>query len=69
MVQNNLGTTVKTQRKDLKLSQEELSLLSGVSLRTVRSLETGHSSITLHKLEAILDVLGLELTITQRSPL
>ena len=38
---NNLSTTVKMLRKQYNLTQEELSLKSGVGLRFVRDLEQG----------------------------
>ncbi len=41
MRMNNLSTTVKMLRKKYNLTQEELSLKSGVGLRFVRDLEQG----------------------------
>ena len=38
---NNLSVTVKMLRKQYDLTQEELSLKSGVGLRFVRDLEQG----------------------------
>ena len=41
MRMSNLSTTVKMLRKKYNLTQEELSLKSGVGLRFVRDLEQG----------------------------
>lgn len=41
---NNLSTTVKMLRKQYNLTQEELSLKSGVGLRFVRDLEQGNAT-------------------------
>ena len=44
---NNLSTTVKLLRKQYNLTQEELSLKSGVGLRFVRDLEQGKETLRL----------------------
>ena len=46
---NNLSTTVKLLRKQYNLTQEELSLKSGVGLRFVRDLEQGKETLRLDK--------------------
>ena len=52
---NNLSTTVKMLRKQYKLTQEELSLKSGVGLRFVRDLEQGKETLRLDKVNQLLD--------------
>lgn len=56
-----IAGTIKSRRIELSLSQQDLSEMSGVALRTINSLETGKASINLKNLAAIADVLGLEL--------
>ena len=46
---NILSTTVKMLRKQYNLTQEELSLKSGVGLRFVRDLEQGKETLRLDK--------------------
>ena len=56
--------TVKKRRKVLNVNQEEVALLSGVGLRTLKDFESGKGNITLKNLQKILEVLGLELNLT-----
>ena len=51
-----------------KIVKQELADLSGVGLNTVVALETGHRNPSLKTLEAILDTLGLELSVQERTP-
>lgn len=53
--------TIKKRRESLKVTQETLSDLSEVSLRTIKQFESGKGNPTLKTLEKVLDVLGLEL--------
>ncbi len=53
--------TIKERRESLKVTQETLSELSEVSLRTIKQFESGKGNPTLKTLEKVLDVLGLEL--------
>ena len=50
---NNLSITVKMLRKQYNLTQEELSLKSGVGLRFVRDLEQGKETLRLDKVNQI----------------
>ena len=56
--------TVKKRRKVLNFNQEEVALLSGIGLRTLKHFESGKGNITLKNLQKILEVLGLELNLT-----
>ncbi len=62
-----LGQQIRLRRRDLRLGQEDLSDLSGVSVRFIRDLEHGKASVRLDKLQAVLDALGLELQASVRS--
>ena len=57
-----LAEQVRARRASLALGQEELAELSGTSVRFIRSLELGKATVRLDKVQAVLDVLGLELT-------
>jgi y4mF family transcriptional regulator len=63
-----LGELVRARRLALSLGQEDLAALSGTSVRFIRSLEQGKASVRLDKVQALLDVLGLELTADVRQP-
>ena len=64
---NNLSTTVKMLRKQYKLTQEELSLKSGVGLRFVRDLEQGKETLRLDKVNQLLDFFNYEMVATQQN--
>jgi y4mF family transcriptional regulator len=53
---------VKSKRKELKLSQEELAMRVGVGLRFIRDVEQGKQSIRLDKLNQVLRYFGLEVS-------
>mgnify|MGYP001172831514 FL=1 len=60
----DLAHTVETRRKAMRLTQLDAAELSGVSERFVRAVEAGKGSVQLDKLCALLDALGLELSVT-----
>ncbi len=64
---NNLSTTVKMLRKQYKLTQEELSLKSGVGLRFVRDLEQGKETLRLDKVNQLLEFFNYEMVATQKN--
>ncbi len=64
---NNLSTTVKMLRKQYNLTQEELSLKSGVGLRFVRDLEQGKETLRLDKVNQLLEFFNYEMVATQKS--
>ena len=64
---NNLSATVKMLRKQYKLTQEELSLKSGVGLRFVRDLEQGKETLRLDKVNKLLDFFNFEMVATQKN--
>ena len=64
---NNLSTTVKMLRKQCNLTQEELSLKSGVGLRFVRDLEQGKETLRLDKVNQLLDFFNYEMVAIQKN--
>ena len=66
MLMNNLSTTVKLLRKQYNLTQEELSLKSGVGLRFVRDLEQGKETLRLDKVNQLLDFFNYEMVATSK---
>ena len=67
MLMNNLSTTVKLLRKRYNLTQEELSLKSGVGLRFVRDLEQGKETLRLDKVNQLLDFFNYEMVATPKT--
>ncbi|MDY3068501.1 MAG: helix-turn-helix transcriptional regulator [Parabacteroides sp.] len=63
---NILSTTVKSLRKQFGMTQEELSLKSGVGLRFVRDLEQGKASLRLDKVNQLLEYFNYEMVPQQK---
>ncbi|WP_417443874.1 helix-turn-helix domain-containing protein [Joostella sp.] len=53
---------IKERRETLQVTQEILSDISGVGLRTLKSFESGKGNPTVQTLTKLGDALGLELT-------
>ena len=64
---NHLSITVKMLRKQYNLTQEELSLKSGVGLRFVRDLEQGKETLRLDKVNQLLDFFNYEMVATAKT--
>ena len=58
---SSIAVAVRDRRRALSLRQIDLAELASVSERFVRELESGKETIRMHKLVAVLEVLGLEL--------
>jgi len=52
---------IKSKRKSLKLTQEELAFKSGVGLRFMRELEQGKTTLRLDKVNQVLRLFGKQL--------
>ena len=61
-----LATYVKAKRKEFGLTQEELSLKSGVGLRFVRELEQGKTSQRMDMVNKVLNLFDYELVPQKR---
>ena len=57
-----LGTQIKERRKALKITQQELADLAGISINTVVAAERGQGDPKISTYLAICNVLGLRLT-------
>lgn len=66
MHQEVLLKVLKDRREALKVTQEHLAELSGVGLRTLKSIESGKGNPTIETLTKLADVLGLELKLEIR---
>ena len=62
-----IGIAVKVRRAELSLDQGELSLVAGVSRRTVHAIEHGKPTIQLAALVAVLQAVGLDLAAQPRA--
>ena len=55
---NPIASFVKTRRKQVKLTQEELALRAGVALTVVRKIEQGKENLSLSKVNQVLKMFG-----------
>ncbi len=55
---STLTEFVKTRRKQLKLTQEELALKAGVALTVIRKIEQGKENLSLSKVNQVLKMFG-----------
>jgi transcriptional regulator with XRE-family HTH domain len=60
---SELATQLRERRETLRITQETLSELSGVAIRTLKQIEKGEGNPTLGTMERIATVLGMEVTI------
>lgn len=56
----NIKETIKKRRSVLRITQQDLAELSGVSLRTIKDIESGNANPSLSILSKIADILGME---------
>lgn len=68
MANKNIGQMLRARRKFLQLRQRDLAELAGVTLRGLTDVENGRGNPTLNQLSKIASVLGLEVTLSQKSP-
>ncbi|MBC8490934.1 MAG: helix-turn-helix transcriptional regulator [Candidatus Marinimicrobia bacterium] len=66
MHQEELINILKERRETLKVTQEHLAELSGVGLRTLKTIESGKGNPTIETLNKLAEVLGLELKLEIR---
>ena len=58
-----IGKFIKERRTFLKIDQDSLGELSGVSVHTISNIESGRGNPTVEVLNNILFVLGMELQV------
>lgn len=59
----NVGEKIKERRTVLNITQQELSEISGIGLRTIIKIENGKGNPSLETLSQIVDVLGMEVSL------
>ena len=59
----DIGSIIKERRALLEISQQDLADYSGVGISTIKDLERGVGNPSLHTLQKILDVVGLEMVL------
>lgn len=59
-----IGKTIRDSRKSFNLTQPTLAALAGVGLNTLVAIERGNGNAKIETILAILDTLGLKISIT-----
>jgi HTH-type transcriptional regulator/antitoxin HipB len=62
-----IGATLTGRRKHLKLSQTDVANRLGLSQNRISELEAKPETLTVEQLLALLNVLGLEMTLGERA--
>ena len=58
-MKEKIGFVIKEIRKNKKISQYKLALISGLSMGYISHIESGHYSISVDALKKIADALGV----------
>lgn len=61
---DSIGDSIKMRRKEFGLTQAKLAELSHVGINTLTQIERGEGNPTLRVLERVLNILGMQLTIS-----
>jgi len=61
-----ISRQIRNHRILLDITQEDLSEISGVSVRTIKAIEKGMSNPTILVLAKLLEAVGLKLTTVER---
>ncbi|MDE7179731.1 MAG: helix-turn-helix domain-containing protein [Muribaculaceae bacterium] len=63
----NIGQEIRLRRQELRLTQQTLADMSGVSVRMIKAIEGDYANPSVKTVERLLSSLGLQLTIVERS--
>ena len=68
MLVSEIGEKIKERRDTLGITQPDLAEMAGVNINTIYNIESGRGNPTLSKLNNVLNILGMELTLTVKRP-
>lgn len=57
----NIQDVMKSQRKALRISQQDLADMSEVAVSTIKQIESGRGNPSLSTVDKIMDILGMEI--------
>ncbi|WP_162427386.1 helix-turn-helix transcriptional regulator [Pontibacter pudoricolor] len=63
---HQIHKVIKERRSILGITQEDLASMAGVSLRTLKAIETGKGNPSLRTLQNLVEVLGMEVQLGLR---
>lgn len=59
----DIGAVIKERRKEFGITQRNLAELAEININTLTQMERGEGNPTVRKLEKVLRILGMELTV------
>lgn len=59
---NHIGNSIKNRRKEFNITQRELATMADVNINTLTQIEKGEGNPTVHSVQKVLKILGMELT-------
>lgn len=68
MLVSDIGKQIKDRRDTLGITQPDLAEMAGISVNTLYKIETGQGNPTIKVLNKIAEILGMELTLTEKKP-
>lgn len=63
MTVTQIGEAIRKRRTSLKLTQEDLSEMSEIAIRTIHQIENGSGNPSFNTLNQLFQILGLDLSI------
>ncbi|ALE93632.1 hypothetical protein AOC05_17075 [Arthrobacter alpinus] len=63
-----LGATLRARRRELNLTQSEAADLADISTRVLSDLENGRETVRLDIVNAVVNALGLSLSVSVQRP-
>ena len=61
----NIGHEIRKRRQELRLTQQSLADMSGVSVRLIKSIEGDYANPSMRTVDKLLKTLGLTLAIAE----
>ena len=61
----NIGREIRKRRQELRLTQQSLADMSGVSVRMIKSIEGDYANPSMRTVDKLLKTLGLTLAIAE----
>lgn len=58
-----IGNIIQKRRQALSLKQEDLSEMSGITTKTIYSVENGKGNPSIDTIQKLLEILGLEISV------
>jgi transcriptional regulator with XRE-family HTH domain len=63
-----IGELIRNRRSFLRLRQEDLAEISGVTIKTIHLVEQGKGNPSFETLEKLASILGLEILVQVKQP-